>query len=297
MDQVECIESLVIDRSRSPLGFGFDTPNREKDLRGGIEVKASPVLEISNLEKAFGGVTAVKSASFNVYPGEICSIVGPNGAGKTTLINLITGVYPPNAGRVFFKGHDLVGLPPHRIVSHRIARTFQNVRMFGNMSVIENVMTGSHRLVTHGLLDVVLSLPKARKEEQTIREKSMRALELVGLADRAKQRADLLPLGLQKLLELARSLVSEPELLLLDEPAAGLNDAETEALGQLLKGFCSQGITILLIEHNMPLVMTISDRVVVLNYGEVIAEGTPLEIRANPAVVAAYLGGGVRASD
>lgn len=257
----------------------------------------SPILEISDLTKSFGGLIAVKSASFCVREGEICSIVGPNGAGKTTLINLITGVHLPDAGEASFEGQNLLGLPSHQVISRGIARTFQNVRVFGNMTVLENVMIGCHRRVSAGLFHVALSLPKARNEERTIREKSLRALEMVGLAERAGQPADLLPLGMQKLLELARSLVSEPRLLLLDEPAAGLNDAETESLGRLLRGIRNQGMTILLIEHNMPLVMGISERVVVLNYGEVIAEGTPREIRANPAVIAAYLGQQAVSSD
>lgn len=253
-------------------------------------MSASSLLEVSDLRKSFEGIMAVKSASFHVYPGEICCIVGPNGAGKTTVINLITGVYHADQGKVLFKGQDMVGLQPHQVISRGIARTFQNVRVFGNMTVLENVMIGYHRLVTVGLFDVALSLPRARLEERAIRARAIQMLEMVGLADRAWEPADLLPLGMQKLLELARSLVSDPSLLLLDEPAAGLNDAETEALGNMLRKIRDQGVTILLIEHNMPMVMSISDRIVVLDHGEKIAEGTPREIRANPAVIAAYLG-------
>ncbi|MCL5961880.1 MAG: ABC transporter ATP-binding protein, partial [Chloroflexi bacterium] len=246
-----------------------------------------PLLGISEISKSFEGLSAVKAASFDVYPGEICAIVGPNGAGKTTLINLITGVYPPDRGKINYLGQDLVGLQPHQVISRGIARTFQNVRVFGNMTVLENTMIGYHRLVTVNLLDVALSLPKARSEEGSIRTKALQMLETVGLAERAREHADSLPLGMQKLLELARSLIGEPSLLLLDEPAAGLNDAETEALGHMLRKIRDGGITILLIEHNMPLVMTISDRIVVLDHGEKIAEGTPGEIRTNPAVIAA----------
>jgi len=253
-------------------------------------LSASSMLEVRALRKSFGGLTAIKSASFHVAPKEICSIVGPNGAGKTTLINLITGVYGPDSGDVLFQGRRLTGLRPNQVVSQGIGRTFQNVRVFGNMNVLENVMTGSHRLLHASLLDIILSLPRARSEDSMTREKSLRALEVVGLAGRDQQPAGSLPLGMQRLLELARALVSEPSLLLLDEPASGLNDAETAALGRLLRRIRDKGVTILLIEHNMPLVMGISDRIVVLNYGEKIAEGTPPEIRSNPAVIAAYLG-------
>ena len=253
-------------------------------------MNSAPLLEVNDLRKSFDGVVAVKSASFTVHSGEICSIVGPNGAGKTTAINLITGVYKPDHGKILYDRKNLVGLQPNQVISLGIARTFQNVRVFGNMTVLENVMVGYHRLATVSLLDVVLSLPKARIEERHIRAKSMAALETVDLVSRAHEPSDLLPLGMQKMLELARSLVSEPKLLLLDEPAAGLNDAETEALGHMLRRIRDQGITILLIEHNMPLVMGISDRIVVLNYGEKIAEGTPREVRMNPDVIAAYLG-------
>ena len=253
-------------------------------------MSASVLLEVSDLWKSFEGLLAVKAVSFNVYRGDICSVVGPNGAGKTTVINLITGVYSPNQGKVIYLGRDLVGLQPHQVISQGIARTFQNVRVFGNMTVLENVMIGYHRLVTVNLLDVALSLPKARSEEKFIRGRAMETLEMVGLANRASEHADSLPLGMQKLLELARSLISRPGLLLLDEPAAGLNDAETEALGHMLRRIRDGGVTILLIEHNMPLVMTVSDRIVVLDHGEKIAEGTPVEIRMNPAVITAYLG-------
>lgn len=248
------------------------------------------ILEISNLVKRFGGVVAVSDVSFSIKEGQIKAIIGPNGAGKTTLFNLITGVISPSAGQIKFKEEKINGLNPHEIASKGISRSFQNVELFDNMSVLENVMVGRHLRSTAGLLSTAFRLPFVKREEKMIVENAMKWLDFVGLDEDPNSSASSLAFGQQRLLEFARAVATEPELLLLDEPAAGLNISETEAICELIKRIRALGITVLLVEHDMSLVMNISDEVVVLNYGEMIAEGIPREIQNNPDVITAYLG-------
>jgi branched-chain amino acid transport system ATP-binding protein len=253
-----------------------------------------PLLVVTAVEQSFGGVMALAGVSFQVPAGLIYAVIGPNGAGKTTLFNNLCGFYQPSAGSIRFDGHELCGLPPHRIAARGMTRTFQNLQLFFNMTVVENVMVGCHLRARTGLLAAALRLPQVRREERQLRLWAREALELCDLADRAEQPAGALPYGLMKRVEIARALAAKPRLLLLDEPAAGLNDTETLALRELIARIRASGVTVLLVEHNMPLVMNVSDRLLVLDYGSVLAEGTPAEIQADPCVIAAYLGGAVQ---
>ncbi len=248
------------------------------------------LLEACELHKAFGGLRAVDGVSFGVRLGCIKAIIGPNGAGKTTLINLITGLERLNAGEVWFAGRRIDPLQPYEIVRLGIARTFQNLKLFADMSVLENVMAGRHSRTHAGLVAAILRSGRARSEEAGIESHAARLLDEVGLLEHAHERAGDLPFGKQRLLEIARALATEPSLLLLDEPAAGLNSAEAAGLGGFIRRIRDTGITVLLVEHHMELVMDISDEILVLNFGQRLAQGTPAEIRNDKAVVAAYLG-------
>lgn len=242
----------------------------------------------------FGGLVAVQSAGFSVPPGQIKGVIGPNGAGKSTLFNVISGVARAQSGRVYLSGEELTHLPPYRRCAARIARTFQTVQLFDELTVIENVEVGCHSRTRAGLWAGTMRLPSARREEAGIRERAWRELEFVGLnpATLAHRPATQLPFGQQRLLEVARALAADPLLLLLDEPASGLNSVEVTLLAGKLREVRDRGVTILLVEHNVDLVMRLCDSVVVLNRGLTIADATPQEVRADPQVQAAYLGEG-----
>lgn len=255
---------------------------------------AGEILQGKGLQKSFGGLRAIDFLDFTVTEGKVKSIIGPNGAGKTTLFNLIMGVFPPTGGILEFFGRTLNGLKPHAIAALGISRTFQNIELFANMTVLENVMVGRHRQTAAGIFNTGFRLRRMREEEREIQEKAMEELRFMGLADRAGFSAGSLPLGEQKLLEIARALATAPKLLLLDEPAAGLNMRETAKLSETILRIRDRGITIMLVEHDMRLVMEISDEVLVLNYGKKIAEGSPRDIQRNNEVIAAYLGEEIR---
>jgi branched-chain amino acid transport system ATP-binding protein len=249
-----------------------------------------PVLEARGLHKAFGGLRAVNDVSFAVAEGTIKAIIGPNGAGKTTLLNLITRLSQLDAGEVWFDGRRIDRLPPHRIVRLGVARTFQNLRLFGEMTVLENVMVGRHCRTRAGTVRALLRTRGQRAEERAILDRAWRILGDVGLADRAHEYAAALPFGKQRLLEIARALATEPRLLLLDEPAAGLNPGEAADLGAFIRRIRLGDVTTVLVEHHMGLVMDISDDILVLDFGERLAEGRPDEIQTHPDVLRAYLG-------
>jgi branched-chain amino acid transport system ATP-binding protein len=249
------------------------------------------LLEVRSLSRSFGGLKAVNEVSFAVEQGEIKSVIGPNGAGKTTLFNLISGMLPCDSGIVLQNGREITRLQPHRIAELGISRTFQTTKLFSRMTVLENVMVGRHSRTKAGFLSGVLNLPWTWKEEREIRERSMELLDALGLSEAAGELASNLPFGRQRLLEIARALATEPSLLLLDEPAAGLNIYETREMADLVLKIRGWGITVLLVEHDMSLVMDISDEIVVLNYGRKVAEGRPAEIQRDPEVIRIYLGG------
>jgi branched-chain amino acid transport system ATP-binding protein len=247
-------------------------------------------LRVDNLEKSFGGVQALKGLTFTVTPGIIKAIIGPNGAGKTTLFNVITGIFPPNNGTISLDGKAINGRKSQEIARMGISRTFQNVEVFSRMTVLENVMVGRHVRSRSGILSTGLRLLRMRREERHIRTSALEYLEFVGLEHRAEELAGNLPLGEQKLLEVARALATEPKMLLLDEPAGGLNTKETEGLAALICRLKERKITVVLVEHDMTLVMDISEEILVMNFGEKIAEGKPRQIKNDPLVIQAYLG-------
>jgi branched-chain amino acid transport system ATP-binding protein len=249
-----------------------------------------PLLEVEGLHKHFGGLHATNDVSFTLEAGAIQAVIGPNGAGKTTLFNLVSGSLPPSAGRVLFEGRDITGLKPFQIARLGIIRTFQNLKLSRHMSVLENVMLGRHIRSRAGFLSSMLSLPAVWREEREIRRQAMAALERLGIAALHDREAGTLPFGQQRAVELARALACEPKLLLLDEPASGLNIQETAELAGLIRAIRDQGVTILIVEHDMSLVMDISDHIVVLNFGRKIAQGAPEAIQRNPEVIQIYLG-------
>ncbi len=248
------------------------------------------MLEVSGITQIFGGVTALDSVSFSITRGDITGVIGPNGAGKTTLFNIISGIYRQTAGTVTLEGKDVTGLSPDRLARLSMVRTFQNIELFGSMTLLENVMVGMHTKSSSGLLACALKMPWSIAEERRIRAGAMKWLEFTGITDLADHTAGSLPFGKGRLLEIARALAVEPRIILMDEPAAGLNSQETLALAELIKRIRDLGITVVLVEHDMELVMDICDRIVVLNLGRKLAEGTPREIQESPEVIAAYLG-------
>jgi branched-chain amino acid transport system ATP-binding protein len=248
------------------------------------------ILEVVDLGIDFGGLTAVDKLSFGVPKGLIFSIIGPNGAGKTTLFNMISGLYRPGRGRVLLDGEDVTGAPTHRLAARGLSRTFQNLQIFFRMSALENVMVGRHLKEARGVLPHLFNLPSVRQQNAMTAERSRELLQFVGLGRLAEHPAGSLPYGALKRLEIARALAAEPMLLMLDEPAAGCNSVETEEIDGLIQQVARQGVTVVLVEHDMKLVMKISDRILVLDQGRRLAEGTAAEVRANPDVVRAYLG-------
>jgi len=250
-----------------------------------------PLLSLENLTVAFGGLVAVSDFSLQLFSGDLVGLIGPNGAGKTTVFNLITGQYRPTKGRIIFQGKDITGFSPDVVTTVGIARTFQNIRLFGNLTVLENVLVSFHVRLQSSFLAPMFSLPSYWREERAIREEAYELLKAVGLADATKEEAQSLPYGEQRRLEIARALATHPSLLLLDEPAAGMNPQETQELMRFIQKIRDDfNLSIFLIEHDMKVVMGICERIAVMDFGMKIAEGTPEEIRNNPRVIEAYLG-------
>ena len=248
------------------------------------------LLEIKDLSIHFGGVKAVQNVSFNIDAGIVYSVIGPNGAGKTTLFNLITGVYTPTAGEIRLDGEAIQGKSPNQLASRGVARTFQNLQICMNMSAVENVMVGAHLRLDRNLFKAALRFPGLKRRDVELRNEAIDLMRFVGLEKYAEMRADSMPYGALKRLEIARALAMKPRLIFLDEPAAGLNPKETIEVDELVRKIADSGITVVLVEHDMKMVMNLSDRILVLDYGKKLAEGTAAEVRNNPDVIAAYLG-------
>jgi branched-chain amino acid transport system ATP-binding protein len=255
-----------------------------------VNKTTEPILVVEGLTCRFGGLIAVNNVDLSIRHGEIRALIGPNGAGKSTTLNLVTGIYRPDQGTVNMGGQSLVGLQPSKIAKAGVARTFQTIRLWKQMTLLENVMVGYQCRTSAGLFDVLLHTRKAKSEEERTRAEALKALKLVGLADRANWTASSLSYGQQRRLEIARALATLPKVLMLDEPAAGMNPQEVNDLVEQILAIRDSGVTVVLIEHNMPLVMRIADRITVLSFGKKIAEGEPKEVRENPEVIAAYLG-------
>jgi branched-chain amino acid transport system ATP-binding protein len=248
------------------------------------------MLQVKGLSKTFGGVKAVQDVSFAIREGTIHSVIGPNGAGKTTLFNLITGVYTPSAGEIVLNGDSVAGLSPDELARRHMSRTFQNLQVCMNMSAIDNVMVGAHLSLNQSLFAAMLRLPSLRRADEACRAEAAQLMDFVGVGKYVSAQASQMPYGALKRLEIARALAAKPKLLLLDEPAAGLNHTETGEIEVLIRKVAESGVTVVLVEHDMKLVMNLSDHILVLDYGKKLAEGTAADIRANPDVIAAYLG-------
>jgi branched-chain amino acid transport system ATP-binding protein len=248
------------------------------------------MLQIQNLSKRFGGLKAVQDVSFSVKPGAIHSVIGPNGAGKTTLFNLISGVYVPTSGKILFEGEDVAGLPPDELARRGMSRTFQNLQVCMNMSAIANVMVGAHLRLSQNLLGALLRMPGLRRGEADCRAEAAELMHFVGVGKYLDADAGQMSYGALKRLEVARALAARPKVLLLDEPAAGLNHTETAEIEALIRKIADSGVTVVLVEHDMKLVMNLSDHILVLDYGKKLAEGSAAQVRSNPDVIAAYLG-------
>ncbi len=258
--------------------------------KGALDLKRVPLLSLEGVSKSFKGVAALKEVSFSLYPGEILGLIGPNGAGKTTLINLITGFLRPEEGKIYFSGRDITGLPPEEIAKLGILRTFQHIQIFSGLSVLENILLGFSRETKVPIWSELLGLRKARALEAELRARALEILELFGLKRWASYPAQALPYGEQRRVVLARAVASNPKLLLLDEPAAGLSPREGQELIKLLKNLKNNGLSLLVVDHDVDLILEVCDRVVVLAFGELIAQGAPQRIRENPRVIEVYLG-------
>ena len=248
------------------------------------------MLQVRGLSKTFGGVKAVQDVSFSIKEGSIHSVIGPNGAGKTTLFNLITGIYTPTSGEIVFNGDNVAGKSPDELARRHMSRTFQNLQVCMNMSAIDNVMVGAHLRLNQGMFAAMVRLPSLRRADAACRAEAAQLMEFVGVGKYLATHASQMPYGALKRLEIARALAAKPQMLLLDEPAAGLTHTETGEIEALIRKVADSGVTVVLVEHDMKLVMNLSDHILVLDYGKKLAEGTAAEVRANPDVVAAYLG-------